>query len=513
LPYDLLEAGRKYYFNITDIFPNFSPPILDILDKNELDSLYRYKNSFPKERISDLSSIDFILEYIYKINYDVINNENDLVKLLLHIHFSNFDIPDLFIDRLVCKINEKNIISNVMLKSLLYKKSVFIEYIIEAHKSIIENSPEIVFSKIMTNNQLKIDKLLLHFEKEIPSFSSNHKEWLSFMLKYAHLSSYIYRGGNHDNIQKIVKLYDKCNLFYSKWLKENFSSLITIPSVTPAMVHHLPHYMAYSYNKTSRPQALIIIDGLSLDQWITLKESMPNQKYSYLENALFAWVPTLTSVSRQAIVSGKKPLEFPRYINSTSNEERYWTLFWENVGMQKDSIVYQKTIDDFDMVNNIQDYITPSKTKAVCLIINKIDDIMHGMEMGYSGFHNQIELYGKSGFLASLINSLLEFNFEITITSDHGNIDCIGIGNPKESSLAEIKGQRVRIYQNQVLLDSIQKEFPASFAWRPVSLPQNYFPLLSTGNTAFITKDKKSVSHGGISIQETIVPFIKVGRN
>jgi hypothetical protein len=138
---------------------------------------------------------------------------------------------------------------------------------------------------------------------------------------------------------------------------------------------------------------------------------------------------------------------------------------------------------------------------------------MHGMEMGYSGFHNQIELYGKSGFLASLLYSLLEFNFEITITSDHGNIECIGIGNPKESSIAEIKGQRVRIYQNQILLNSIQKEFPESFAWKHVSsLPQNYYPLLSAGNTSFTTKGKKSVSHGGISIQETIVPFIKVER-
>jgi hypothetical protein len=513
LPYDLLEEGKAFYFNIADIFPNLSPPILDLLEKNELDTLYQYKDLFPQKRIGDLSSMDFILEYVYKVNYEIINTEFDLMKLLLHIHYSNLTIPDKFLNRLAYNISEKNIISKQLLEKLLYKKQLFIEYIIEAHKSIVENSPEIIISKIITNNQPKINKLFLQFENEIPSLSSGHKDWLSFMLKYACLSSFVYRENKQNNIEKLLKLYEIGNLTYTEWIKANYSSLITIPPVTPAMVHHLPHFMYHSYNKTGKPQALIILDGLSLDQWITLKDSMPEQKHIYTENALFAWVPTLTPVSRQAIVSGKKPLEFAQYINSTSREESYWTLFWENVGFQKESIVYKKAIDDFSFIDHIEDYITPSKTKAVCFIINKIDDIMHGMEMGYSGLHNQIELYGKSGFVEILIGSLLQYGFEITITSDHGNVDCIGIGNPKEASIAEIKGERVRVYQNRVLLDSIHKEFPASFPWEPISLPQNYYPLLSEGNTSFTTKGKKSVSHGGISMQETIVPFIRVEGN
>ncbi|GHT83398.1 hypothetical protein FACS1894137_04390 [Spirochaetia bacterium] len=513
LPFDLLENGKTFYFNITDIFPNFSPPILDLLEKNELDTLYQYKELFPQKRISDLSTIDFILKYVYKINCEIVSTEFDLMKLLLHIHYSNFRIPDQFLNRLSCNISLKSIITKQLLNKLLYKKQLFIEYIIENHKSIVENSPELIISKIITNNQPGINKLFTQFENEIPSLSAAHKDWLSFMLKYAYLSSFIYRENKQNNIEKITKLYEKSNFTYIEWLKSNYFSIITIPSVTPAMVHHLPHFMFHSYTKTKKPQALIILDGLSLDQWITLKDSMPEQKHTYIENALFAWVPTLTPVSRQAIVSGKKPLEFAQYINSTSREENYWSLFWENVGFQKDNIVYKKAIDDYNFINEIEDYINPAKTKAVCFIINKIDDIMHGMEMGYSGLHNQIELYGKSGFVETLIDSLLQYNFEITITSDHGNVDCIGIGNPKEASIAEIKGERVRVYQNKVLLDSIQREFPTSFPWEPTSLPRNYYPLLSEGNTSFTTMGKKSVSHGGISMQETIVPFIKIEGN
>jgi hypothetical protein len=510
LPYDLFKSGRKFYFNITDIFPNFSPPILDILDKNELDTLYSYKSSFPKERISDLRTIDFIFEYVFKINFDTINTEIDLMRLLLYIHFGNFNLAGIFLNRLVFKLNEKNIVSKELLDKLIYKKHSFIDFMKETHKSIIKDSPEIIFSKLITGNHLKIEKLFIQFKNEIPSVASGYKKWLAFMLKYAYLSSYVYRENNNNNIQRLSELFERCNSTYAKWINNNFPGLITIPSVTPAMVHHLPHYMSYSYSGTQKPQALIIIDGLSLDQWVTLKEAMPEQKHTFTENALFAWVPTLTSVSRQALVSGKKPLEFAEYIYSTSKEENYWTLFWENAGLQKDNIVYKKSIDDLDIIRNFEEYIDPSKTKTVCLIINKVDNIIHGMELGNTGLHNQIELYGKSGFLESLIELLLQYNFEITVTSDHGNIDCIGIGNPKEASIAEIKGERARIYQNQILRDSVQRDFPDSLVWKPVSLPQNYYPLLSKGNTSFTLEGKKSVSHGSISVQETIVPFIKV---
>jgi hypothetical protein len=512
LPFDLYEAGKKFYFKITSIFLNFSPSILKILDKNMLDALYQHKNSFPKERISNLSTIDFILKYVYKIEYETINAEIDLMKALFHIHYSNFEMPMEFLERIFDRLKEKKILNDELLEKLITQKSIFINYIIKMHKSLLENSPEVILSKIVSHDQPKIDKLLNQYEIEIPSMTSNHKNWLSFALKYASLSSCIYRGNNNDNIQRLSEIYKKSNAEYSRWIKEHFASLIITPYITPAMVHHVPHFIADVFFKTKKKQSLIIIDGLALDQWITLKDSMPQNNYVFSDNALFAWVPTLTSVSRQAIVSGRKPLEFSASIDTTNKEEAYWSLFWENVGLQKENIIYRKAFDDLDVIKELENIIIPSKTIAACFIINKVDNIMHGMEIGYQGFHNLLELYGKEGYLNNLISFLLKYDFDITITSDHGNIDCTGIGSPKEGALVETKGERVRIYKNKVLRDSFQKQYPETCAWKPSSLPSDYFPLLSMGNRSFSVLGAKSISHGSISIQETIVPFIKVER-
>ena len=50
-------------------------------------------------------------------------------------------------------------------------------------------------------------------------------------------------------------------------------------------------------------------------------------------------------------------------------------------------------------------------------------------------------------------------------------------------------------------------------AWPPVALPDDYLPLLPPGRSAFINKGKRTVGHGGIAIEEVIVPFVKISED
>jgi hypothetical protein len=47
-------------------------------------------------------------------------------------------------------------------------------------------------------------------------------------------------------------------------------------------------------------------------------------------------------------------------------------------------------------------------------------------------------------------------------------------------------------------------------AWDPVGLPEKYFPLLAPPRRAFVREGERIVSHGGISVEELIVPFIRI---
>jgi hypothetical protein len=74
-----------------------------------------------------------------------------------------------------------------------------------------------------------------------------------------------------------------------------------LPPTQPAMLHHVARRLARDIEDGgSHRMALIVVDGLALDQWVTIRGLLQKQDADLVmrESAPFAWIPTLTSVSR-----------------------------------------------------------------------------------------------------------------------------------------------------------------------------------------------------------------------
>ncbi len=110
----------------------------------------------------------------------------------------------------------------------------------------------------------------------------------------------------------------------------------------------------------------------------------------------------------------------------------------------------------------------------------------------------------------SLFDMLLAKGFAIYITSDHGNVEAAGYGRPKEGMLAELRGERVRIYSEDILRSRVASTFPDALCWKPLGLPEDFLPLLAPGRRAFVLDGQRTVAHGGITLEEMVVPFVRV---
>jgi hypothetical protein len=144
--------------------------------------------------------------------------------------------------------------------------------------------------------------------------------------------------------------------------------------------------------------------------------------------------------------------------------------------------------------------------------VDKVDKIMHGMQLGSAGMHNQIKQWCQGGYLAELVGQLLEYGYEVWLTADHGNIQCDGKGRPSEGVIAETRGERVRVYPTPELRAQVAGAFPFAHEWQPVGLPADYFPLVAGGHDAFVSPGDAIVGHGGVAIEEVIVPLVKFER-
>ena len=146
------------------------------------------------------------------------------------------------------------------------------------------------------------------------------------------------------------------------------------------------------------------------------------------------------------------------------------------------------------------------------LVIDKVDKIMHGMEMGAAGMHNQVGQWAKQPYLSALFDLLLDQGFRVYLTSDHGNIEATGCGRPAEGAVADLRGERVRVYPDAALRSKVKERFPAALEWGSIGLPEDYLALLAPPRQAFVQDTQRMVSHGGASIEELIVPLIQIER-
>jgi hypothetical protein len=310
---------------------------------------------------------------------------------------------------------------------------------------------------------------------------------------------------------RVVSLRTLVDKRFSVWLQKRFGSLYSLPASPPVMVHHVARFLAAQRHGADKV-ALVVVDGLAFDQWLVVQHEISQQRptWRFDESAIFAWVPTITSVSRQAIFAGKAPLYFPSSIYSTGRESSLWEQFWVDHGLASQEIGYLKGLGDTPTLESVEEALSEPKLKVIGAVVDKVDRIMHGMELGSAGMHNQVSQWAAEGFLSALLDRLLSHGFVVFLTADHGNVESVGCGRPKEGVTADVRGERARIYSDSVLRTNVAARFPAAISWKPLGLPEDFLPLLSGDRTAFVSEGFRTVAHGGVTLEETIVPFIRI---
>lgn len=279
------------------------------------------------------------------------------------------------------------------------------------------------------------------------------------------------------------------------------------------MLHHVPRALARCLlHGEAQKVALLMIDRLALHQWLLLRTALARQSPTLRlhEGAVFAWLPTITTVSRQAAFAGRPPFYYPASIGTTAREGALWTAFWADQGVGPDQVLYLKGLGELTGLRAVEAALGHPRVRVAGLVVDTVDRALHGTALGTAGLYAQVRGWAHHGFLRRLLDLLLGAGFTVFLTSDHGNVEAEGGGRPVEGVMAATRGERVRVYADAATRARAQEQFPEAIAWPALGLPEDYLRLLAAARRAFITSGHRAVARGGACLEEVVVPFIRI---
>lgn len=296
-----------------------------------------------------------------------------------------------------------------------------------------------------------------------------------------------------DGYNKISKEIDRINSEWQQGLEERYfgqvlpSSYLSAPSYVGNVLNHIHS------NYKNDLVALVVVDGLSFWQYLTLKKSFPDT-LTIQDSYIHSWIPSITMLSRQSIFRGGVPIR--DYKQNPQNEEKLWFDYWTNHGFKNDEIWYE--------YNVLGEFC--GTTKRLAYVTVKLDEKMHASE-------NNRELFlltqNWASSFAKDIKRLIDAGYKVFLTTDHGNVESEGWRKLTSQEKVYVygdgsRGMRHLIYDDTHGMDELYEQMDHDQVWRHEDW------MVWKNRKSFSSNGCQEITHGGCHFLEVLIPFIKI---
>jgi len=560
LPYDLWQVGRHVELRLDTFFPNLALPIVRALAPSQRRRLS--EASAPATRLGRQGTTAFVLRHAFGTSVADLRQPAALIAWLNDLHATLDPLPPLLSEHILDALCGDPSYIGWPLSELLTSAETFVRFVREQWRGylqaetghVLEEEPVAYVLDFADNRGLQSDlagllrtgtlepvglddparvpawaragvlaaaeegrrrraeELLTLLRAEVaPSLAGERWEaWQPVARAWAELGTL---GLSVAPETEIAALRAELDTMFLTWLRRWYAPLGADKAPIPHHVHHVPETLARDLRQGGAIRvALLVLDGLSLFAWSLIGRvwRARHAAWRFAERLVLAQVPTITAVSRQALVSGLRPAEFAATLTTGAGEERLWRAFWQRQHLPDGACWFARLALDRQ-----EPASPPIHARAICLIDHSIDEIIHGSSLGTAQIAESLGVWLErvSPRLERLIDDLLGAGYTVSVASDHGHVEARGIGVPAEGLAAHTRGKRARLYADADLAEGAHIASEQTILWGDDGLlPEDVWAVLPVGRAAFAPLGDPVVTHGGVTVEEVIVPFVTITR-
>ncbi|MBN09143.1 MAG: two-component system response regulator [Flavobacteriaceae bacterium] len=406
-------------------------------------------------------------------------------------------------------------------------------------KPVNPNQILLSLKRILTTKTLVEEKTIESYQKEFGKLSDlllnlkSADDWIDYYNKMIYWELEL----DSLNDQMMFEIYQnqikEANLLFSSFIENNYSNWIK-SSDTPTLSNNLFKRKIIPFINENKNSILLIIDNLRLDQWKTITPLIQDYFDIISDESYFSILPTATQYSRNSIFSGMTPSQMQsEHPNLWKNDDEkggkniYEYDFLKSQLKRLNSSIssnYHKITSIESGKNLIKNLNNFKSNDLLVVVYNFVDMISHSkteMEIikelapDNKGYRSLILSWFKNSPLFELIQIAAKLDFNLIITTDHGTTNVkkptIIQGKKETSTNLRYKFGRSMTYEKDKV---VEVKNPMEYGLPNTHLDSSFifaksdhYFIFSNNYNHYANLYNNSFQHGGVSLEEMIIPF------
>ena len=433
---------------------------------------------------------------------------------------------------MVTKSEEENIMNKAI-------GSKIADYLI---KPVNPNQVLLSIKKNVHSQQLVTEQTTADYRSEFGRISSqlqmadSFADWCSLYRKLTTWEIELSESNDQSIHEVLTYQKSEANQEFSKFVRRNYYNWINRrDEQSPVMSHMLMRSNIFPVVDENPKTTLMLIDNFRYDQWRSISSLLRGYYDVALDDFYCAILPTATQYARNAIFAGLMPLAIDKLMpdkwlndNEEGGKNQYEEEFLrrlmarngKNWKLSFDKLVrpeqgrklvdnIQKVYDaDFSViVYNFLDILSHARTET---------DIIRELTEDEAAFRSLTRSWFEHSDLFTMLKLLAERKHTVIITSDHGTIRVDNpvkvTGDRETSANLRYKTGRNLAYNSRKVYEVLRPEdiqLPSSNLTSSYIFAYNSdFLVYNNDANRHIRYYRNTFQHGGISMEEMIVPYI-----